>query len=353
VVGVLRCAFLSALVIAGIGLGLTAGAARSGMEAQQSRWVSAELPGFCRDCSVQARALNERGVVVGDSAINGFPEADYHAALWEGGKVRDLGTLGGTVSLAVDIDDQRQVVGWSYYRRGVDYLRGVVFRHAFLWENGRMRDLGTLRRLPAALSSSEATAINDRGQVVGESLVRRGVSHAFLWENGQMHDLGTLPGDAESGATGINVAGDVVGWSAPKTGDGEHFHTVLWRNGRAQNLGIPTNILGAHINDAGEVVTSSGWLWKDGKRTNLCGLAGRGCTAKAINAHGQTIGSEPAQNRAWGELGALWQGKHVYRFHTAELTDINDTGQMVSTDDYGTVVGEYAYLWTLTRTGRR
>jgi hypothetical protein len=100
-------------------------------------------------------------------------------------------------------------------------------------------------------------------------------------------------------------------------------------------------------------VTSTGWLWKDGKRTNLCGLAGRGCTANAINAHGQTVGSEPAQNPAWGELGALWQGKHVYRFHTGELTDINDTGQMVSIDDYGSVAGEYAFLWTLTRNGRR
>jgi probable HAF family extracellular repeat protein len=290
-------------------------------------------------------------VVVGDSAIGSDPEAHYHAALWEGGKVRDLGTLGGPVSAALDINDQRQVVGWSY-RRGVEYRWGIDPRHAFLWENGRMRDLGTLRRFPAALSSSEATAINERGQVVGDSLVRPGVRHAFLWENGEMLDLGTLPGDTESGATGINDAGDVVGWSVPTKGDTRHLHTVLWRNGRAQNLGIPTNYGGARINDAGEVVTNTGWLWKDGKRTNLCGLAGRGCTANAINVHGQTVGSEPAQNLAWGELGALWQGKHVYRFHTGELTDINDTGQMVSNDDLG-YAGQNAFLWTLTRNGHR
>jgi probable HAF family extracellular repeat protein len=106
------------------------------MEAGRSRWVSAELPGFCRDCCVGAWALNDRGVVVGDSDISGDRGGSYHVALWEGDRVRDLGTLGGAVSSAVDINDQRQVVGWSYYRRGVGYLRGVVLRHAFLWENG-------------------------------------------------------------------------------------------------------------------------------------------------------------------------------------------------------------------------
>jgi probable HAF family extracellular repeat protein len=43
-------------------------------------------------------------------------------------------------------------------------------------------------------SSSTATAINDRGQVVGWSDTADGGWHTVLWQGGQIADLGTLPG---------------------------------------------------------------------------------------------------------------------------------------------------------------
>ena len=54
--------------------------------------------------------------------------------------MRSLGTLGGANSIAVDINDRTEVVGFSEVRPGSD-----VFR-AFLWTEARgMRGLGTLR----------------------------------------------------------------------------------------------------------------------------------------------------------------------------------------------------------------
>src|SRR6266545_2475214 len=65
---------------------------------------------------------------------------------------------------------------------------------------------------------SDARAINERGQVVGESTTASGEVHAFLWQDGTMSDLGTLGGD-RSEAAGINEHGQVVGSSQTASGE--------------------------------------------------------------------------------------------------------------------------------------
>ncbi len=57
------------------------------------------------------------------------------------------------------------------------------------------------------------TGINDAGQVVGWSNRSAGGTFAFLWQNGTMTSLGALSGGIDSFATAINNAGQIVGYS--------------------------------------------------------------------------------------------------------------------------------------------
>jgi probable HAF family extracellular repeat protein len=70
-------------------------------------------------------------------------------------------------------------------------LRG--FAHAFLWQNGRMIDLGTPPGARSGPPGVTVTGINDPGQVVANVVTASGFTHAVLWQNGRMIDLGTPP----------------------------------------------------------------------------------------------------------------------------------------------------------------
>src|SRR2546426_298466 len=192
-------------------------------------------------CATAATAINGPGQVVGVSLTASFAA---HAFLWQNGTMADLGTLGGTFSLANDINDRGQVVGESNTSSG-------SYR-AFLWQNGTMTDLGTL---PGGTVSS-ASGVNDLGQIVGVSLNESTtpfVFHAFLWQNGTMTDLGAF-----SEATGVNDLGQIVGVSF--TTSGAVGHAVLWQNGTMTDLGTLPNgtiSLALSINDLGQIVGSS------------------------------------------------------------------------------------------------
>jgi len=105
----------------------------------------------------------------------------------------DIGTLGGTYSVARAVNNNMQVVG--------DAARGTGRAHAFVWQSGTMYDLNDL------IASSDwelgmASGINDHGQIVGTGLFQ-GTTTPFL-----MSPINTLTGTNEivSLASGVTVS---------------------------------------------------------------------------------------------------------------------------------------------------
>jgi probable HAF family extracellular repeat protein len=110
-------------------------------------------------------------------------------------EVKDLGTLGGRFTQAVDINDAGLVTGYS------EAADGQI--RAFVYSNGRMRDLGSLGG-----GASAGNAINEAGIVTGFSTTSAGEVRAFRYVLGLMLDLGTVSG---SFGKDINLPGVIAG----------------------------------------------------------------------------------------------------------------------------------------------
>jgi probable HAF family extracellular repeat protein len=280
-------------------------------------------------------AINDAGQVAGTQNPTNPQLGQTRAMLYTPGVgAQDLGTLGGTISVAYALNEQGQVAGYS------TTATGAV--HAFLWTPGvGMQDLGVLD----GGTSSRARGINDRGEVVGQSTLprvdpREPQTHAFLWTPaGGMQDLGALGGGLTSSvASDINNVGQVVGRSysadqiiTPPT-DPEFFsRAFLWSPGQGmQDLGA---LSGGHatayaINDNGQVVGKS-WL-----------------SSFSPPPYGQNLRAvlwTPGQGIR--ELGRLWDGPH-----NSAAYGINEAGQVVGESDLGIAFLDgfplQAFLWT-------
>jgi probable HAF family extracellular repeat protein len=215
--------------------------------------------------------------------------------VWEKGVMKALPTLGGNNGFAAGANNRGQVVGWAEnnVQDPTCVPPQVLQFRAVLWEPKRDRTQD-LPPLPGDTSSA-ATAINDRGQVVGisgtcdQAVGRFTAAHAVLWENGTVRDIGNLGGDTWNTPYAINQRGDVVGFASQPGDDPDNprLHAFLWtRRDGIRDLGtLPGDLTSeAHgINERRQVVGVScdaagncrAFLWEDGVMKDLNDLVNR------------------------------------------------------------------------------
>ena len=281
-----------------------------------------------------AYALNGSGLVAGYSFVSG--STFVHAMVNDHGAVADLGTLGGTQSLARAVNGSRWVVGWAY-------PPGMSWQRAFLWRDGVMTDLGTFGG-----TTSDAYDVNDAGLIVGSAYTADGEEVAFWWRDGVMHAMGTLGGTL-SRAMAVNEDGDITGTSA-LVGDDE-YHAFLAKPGSLLydlgTLGGPAS----HGYDVNGLVHVCGWsmiqdnnpasrafFWADGVMKSLGTLGGIYSAAFGLNDHDQVVGASTRSDEV--QVAYLWSNDRMVDLNTlvAPGNDLLLTAAY-DIDEQGAIVG--------------
>jgi probable HAF family extracellular repeat protein len=212
----------------------------------------------------QARAINVFGTIVGWSET---ASGARHAFIWKNGAMTDLGTLGGAYSGANGISRAGVVVGQAATASGEG--------HAFRWKDGVFKDLGTLNQ-----QSSFATAINTRGQIVGSVGPPRDAAgeeedfrRPFLYQSEVMTSLPGLSSRPTVIASAISPEGIVVGGAEDIRSEDATEDAWVWESGTTRRL---PEIVAGHsgatgVNRAGNIVgyseapgfiTSHAVLWR-------------------------------------------------------------------------------------------
>jgi probable HAF family extracellular repeat protein len=183
-----------------------------------------------------AAGISDNGRIVGSNL-------NLHAAIFANGQSQDLGTLGGVQgqSIAVAVNNAGQIVGQSVVDQDGPF--GEIY-HPFLYSNGIMQDLGS----PGGNGYSSAHAINNSGQIVGMYDIQPSGPFAgvagkpFVYADGTIHDLASLVTNLPAFSTltsagGINDSGQIAG--TVMFGDGE-FHAVLLTPAEVSAVPLPS-----------------------------------------------------------------------------------------------------------------
>jgi probable HAF family extracellular repeat protein len=297
-------------------------------------WSIAEVTGLTS--GNQIRDMNDSGVIVGvtvnpnETPTQGrIPYQDPF--MLKNGQVASLGSLtpnpsaGTTYGAANDINGSGQVVGYSY-------VSSVGQTHAFLYENGTLKDISigtggswaqainesgqvaiytrsgtyihangsTPRLVPGSDELFVPVAMNDSGQIAG---TQSGSGAAAFYDGSKMISLAPLVPRTYSLATGLNNAGQVVGNGYGAAGD--DYQGFVYQAGAVHLLTAPGSVEShaQSINNAGDVVgwvvnaDKTGWayLYRNGTMIDLNSLPGVAesgwvlTTASKINNAGKIL----------------------------------------------------------------
>jgi len=234
-----------------------------------------------------ARAIiNARGQV----AFTVERDGSARAAFFDGHRIRDFGTLGGTSATVVDLDELGRIA-FNVNRSGTP--------RAMFYDGRHVLDIGTLGG-PGAT----AAALNDLGQVAGTSDIAVGGVHPFRWSRtAGMVDLGAA-GQADPVVIDINGRRQVVGRASFPGREFAETHGFFWRPGTGVidigalgEFSVPTA-----MNDAGTVVGYGGrgpfdilgFRWTRAEGIGAMGTLPNEFTwATHINHTGQVVGATP------------------------------------------------------------
>jgi probable HAF family extracellular repeat protein len=214
---------------------------------------------------------------------------------WRNNEMKPLPTLGGNNGFATGSNDLGQIVGWAEntVHDSTCVPPQVLQFRAVVWESfgDSVRELP----IPSEDTSSAATAINDRGQVVGisgkcdQAVGRFSAIHALLWENGHATDLGNLGHLSWNTPMAINQSGDIAGFAPIEDSDPDNpqFHAFLWTRGRGmQDLGalegdlfsealginVQRQVVGISCQNADGSGVCRAFLWENGGMIDLNSL---------------------------------------------------------------------------------
>ncbi|GLQ91761.1 hypothetical protein [Dyella acidisoli] len=295
-------------------------------------------------------------------------------------QVRNLGSLGGTSSAGISINQPGLVSGYAN-------LPGDQSMHAALWLNGAAFDLGTLGGPNSAITWPVK---NDYGVLVGIAETAQldplgenwscylaffptatgHVCRGFVWRWGHMHALPTLGGN-NGFAAGANNLGQIVGWAEntvhdptcdPASKQVLQFKPVVWGPDDDDIQALPligndTSGAATAVNDRGQIVGISGLcdqavgrysaihavLWQNHHATDLGNLGVAAWnTPMAINEFGVVVGFANVPG------GSSPAGLHEHAFIWTAATGMRDLGtlsgdstsQALGINDQGLVVGQ-------------
>lgn len=296
-----------------------------------------------------AYAVNAAGQVTGASITS---QGDTHAFRTAPNSpinptTDDLGTLGGSSSFGYAINDSGQVAGSSRDVGGA--LRAFV-TGANAPINAAEDNLG----VPEGGTVSEALGINNQGQVVGFVRTGQGVELPFFWD-GSLHVLSVHSGygrDINNAGTilfdGRFQAADAPGALLLTSDEGLYDLAVPIRTGQTTSTGLSENGLAVGWQRAPDNFHYEAWLW-NGETSSILPSFVDDLEPRAlgVNSAGVAVGQSYAGAVIWSNGGIeplqdLLPEGSGWTLYAAQ--DINDNGQIVG---YGLHNGEsHAFLMT-------